>query len=82
MVKLIDYVPVDLHNVLGKGALPASIVTLLKSAYNQDANGLPNTRVKLAAFELLRLTANLSMDHGTRLRLLIHTRSNCCGDDD
>ncbi|KIM29117.1 hypothetical protein M408DRAFT_329123 [Serendipita vermifera MAFF 305830] len=50
----------DLHSALGKEALPASIVKLLNNGFEK---GLPQQPVALASFELLRLTANLCMDH-------------------
>ncbi|PVG02274.1 hypothetical protein CPB86DRAFT_780693 [Serendipita vermifera] len=52
----------DLHSVLGRCGLPAGIVALLRKVY-KDENTVPSSEEKLAAFELLRLTANLSMDH-------------------
>ncbi|KAG8791035.1 hypothetical protein FRC16_000618 [Serendipita sp. 398] len=50
----------DHRTALGQSALPKSIVTLLGTAYGHE---IPTTPPKLATFEMLRVAANLCMDH-------------------
>ncbi|KAG8769991.1 hypothetical protein FRC15_004287 [Serendipita sp. 397] len=50
----------DHRTALGQSALPKSIVTLLGAAYGHE---IPTTPPKLATFEMLRVAANLCMDH-------------------
>lgn len=61
MFKLGVPLSTDQHTLLGKGALPGSIVSLLSIAYKDKA---PDQSIKNAVFELFRLAANLCMDHG------------------
>lgn len=51
---------VEQQTALGKTLLPQTLTSLLKSALNdRDSSGC-----KPAIFELLRVSANLCMDHG------------------
>lgn len=56
---------VDNHTVLGKSDLPQTLAVLFKLSLN-DLPTPPDERVS-ASFELLRVAANLCMDHGTKI---------------
>ncbi|KAJ7940684.1 hypothetical protein B0H13DRAFT_2246066 [Mycena leptocephala] len=63
--------PVDNHTALGQTSLPQTLATLLASAlHGSTIPALPHIP---AVFELLRVSANLCMDHG---------KSNASGDLD
>lgn len=50
----------DHHTTLGQGSLPKNLAALLSKAYDGK---VPGDQAKLASFELLRISANLCMDH-------------------
>ena len=53
---------VERQTALGKTLLPQTLTSLLKGA--TDGAALPKPTQKPAIFELLRVGANLCMDHG------------------
>ncbi|KZT26246.1 hypothetical protein NEOLEDRAFT_1132274 [Neolentinus lepideus HHB14362 ss-1] len=52
--------PVDSHTTLGKTLLPQTLTSLLKSAINES---VPDPTRRDAVYEILRVGANLCMDH-------------------
>ena len=54
---------VEQQTTLGKTLLPQTLTSLLKGAI--DGAAIPGDPQKQAVFELLRVGANLCMDHGT-----------------
>ena len=59
---------VERQTALGKTLLPQTLTSLLKGA--TDGAAVPKPTQKPAIFELLRVGANLCMDHGTSIDLL------------
>ncbi|EJD53028.1 hypothetical protein AURDEDRAFT_110826 [Auricularia subglabra TFB-10046 SS5] len=63
--------PADHHTVLGKTELPNALANLLALAYSK-IDGLPRSSEALAAvYELLRIGANLCMDHDGNRQILL-----------
>ena len=60
--------PVERQTALGKTLLPQTLTSLLKGA--TDGAALPKPTQKPAIYELLRVGANLCMDHGASLGLI------------
>ncbi|KAG5646638.1 hypothetical protein DXG03_002628 [Asterophora parasitica] len=61
--------PVDNHTVLGKTALPRTLTSLFTSALH--GSGIPDDKFTSVVFELLRVAANICLDHNeNRSRLL------------
>lgn len=54
---------VDNHTILGKSALPATLNRLLKIVLDTPLSALEDVQTG-ATFEILRVGANLCMDHG------------------
>jgi hypothetical protein len=52
----------DNHTTLGRTFLPQTLTSLLRSALN--GSSIPSTVRTSAVFEILRIGANLCMDHG------------------
>lgn len=62
-VELLAYFTiVDNHTALGRTLLPQTLTTLLKNALSGSST--PSEARTAAVFELLRIAANLCMDHG------------------
>jgi hypothetical protein len=59
---IFDALPVDNHTALGKTALPQTLTSLLKLALHGSV--IPDINYTSAIFEVLRVAANLCMDHG------------------
>jgi len=61
--------PIDNHTILGKTALPQSLTSLFTLALH--GSGYPDDKYTSVVFELLRVAANICMDHDeNRGRLL------------
>ena len=58
---LLNVLIVDEHTILGKTMLPQTLTSLLKAAL--DGPRIDDSVRQLAVFELLRVGANLCMDH-------------------
>lgn len=54
---------VDVHTILGQTMLPQTLTSLLKAA--SEGQGTPDGKHALAEYELLRVGANLCMDHSS-----------------
>lgn len=55
----------DQHTALGRTLLPQTLNTLLKTTFHGEKT--PPSDKRGAIFEILRVGANLCMDHGTSL---------------
>ncbi|KAF7967687.1 hypothetical protein HWV62_33381 [Athelia sp. TMB] len=62
------------HTALGRTPLPQTLTSLLKSSVNDSS--IPSTGHEAAVFELLRIGANLAMDHGKSLHLIYENRGH------
>lgn len=56
------------HTALGRTLLPRTLTSLLKSSVSDSS--IPATGHEAAVFELLRIGANLAMDHGRPLNTM------------
>lgn len=63
---------VEQQTALGKTLLPQTLTSLLKGAI--DGATIPAAPQKQAIFELLRVGANLCMDHGARYIFALRSR--------
>lgn len=59
----------DEHTILGRTLLPQTLTSLLKAAI--EGTEIPDDARAPALLEILRVGANLCMDHGQCLRLVL-----------
>jgi hypothetical protein len=64
---------VDNHTLLGKTSLPSTLNSLLKIAVGSSSQQPSDAASTLATYEILRVGANLCMDHG-KYALRVTTR--------
>jgi hypothetical protein len=62
----------DNHTTLGRTLLPQTLTSLLKSSL--EGSPIPSPARTSAVFEILRIGANLCMDHGKSQITLIYLR--------
>lgn len=59
-----DHFPDDIHTTLGQTDLPTALAKLLSAASNSSSGDIPSDSAAPATFEVLRVAANVVMDHG------------------
>jgi hypothetical protein len=56
--------PDDIHTTLGQTDLPTALAKLLSAASESSSGDIPSDPAAPATFEVLRVAANVVMDHG------------------
>ena len=59
-----DHTPDDIHTTIGQTDLPTALTKLLSAASESSGGDIPSDSAAPATFEVLRVAANVVMDHG------------------